>query len=63
MAHDTNESGAPRDDWKAIHKGLGCYGCKYADETQLGIDRCCTYALTPDIDADGHCHSRKEVTP
>jgi len=59
MTRKNNESDAPHEDWKSIHEKLGCFGCKYADETQVGIEGCCTYAFKLDIDKDGHCHTRK----
>jgi len=33
MLHDMN--------WRRVHRRLGCFGCKFADKSELGRGACC----------------------
>ena len=52
---------APNDnDWRTVHRKLGCYGCKFADRTKINNDSCCTHNLGVLVDMNLTCVRRKD---
>ncbi len=42
-------------EFEAMHRRLGCEGCKYADKQQLFKDACCTRWMQIETDKSGKC--------
>lgn len=45
--------------WEWTHWDMGCYGCRFADESCLGHAPCCTYSGENPTPDNSRCVVRK----